>query len=79
MVMWTRNNGRFVSREWHEFRENARRTAFNVETFAQSDIIEYDLEGAGITGKDNPRTYIWDRSIDILDVNGYDVRDGDTK
>lgn len=79
MVKWRRNDGRFVDREYHTFRINARRTAFSPDLFAQSDFIRFDLDTAGITGEDNPRTYIWDRTVDLLDVNGYDVRQGDDR
>jgi hypothetical protein len=79
MVKFRKGPSKVLREDWHRFRQNARETAFHPELFADSDFIEFDLDTARITGEDNPRTYIWDRSIDLLDVNGYDVRDGDRR
>jgi len=63
-----------LDRRWHEFRQNARETAFSVEAFAPEDQVQYDLDTARITGEENPRTYIFSRSIDILGMNNIDIR-----
>jgi hypothetical protein len=51
------NGGRKVDSEWHEFRANARKTAFSKEEFSAIDQERHDLETAGITGEDNPESY----------------------
>jgi len=69
-----RNDGRFVDSDWHLFRENARQTANSPLEFAESDRVHYDLDTAGITGRDNNKNYVWDTSIDLFNINGTDVR-----
>jgi hypothetical protein len=75
--MWPRSDSlQAVNREWREFRVMARRTAFSPEEFGPSDRVQYDLDTAGITGADNPRTYTVDRPVtEEGDMNnGTDVR-----
>jgi hypothetical protein len=76
--MWARSeNLKTVNSEWHLFRINARRTAFSKEEFSESEQVEYDLDTADITGKDNPRSYTYDRPLNEPDGtpnNGTDVR-----
>lgn len=55
------NSGRYVSADWHEFRENARREAFSEEEFDPIQRERYDLDDAGITGEANPETYQTER------------------
>jgi GH25 family lysozyme M1 (1,4-beta-N-acetylmuramidase) len=64
-----------VDREFHEFRQRARQTGFNVDQFGDSEIAAYNLETARITGSDNPHSYRINRAIDFLAVNGTDVRE----
>jgi|APHM01.1.fsa_nt_gi hypothetical protein len=66
--------GKKVDRRWHKARISARREAFSIEEFSDEEIIRFDLDTAGITGKDNPRTYTVNRPIDLLDKNGLDLR-----
>jgi hypothetical protein len=40
-----------------ERRAQARREAMSVEEFGAIETEKYDLDTAGITGEDNPRTY----------------------
>ena len=67
-------SGKKVDRRWHKARISARREAFSVEEFSDEEIIRFDLDTAGITGKDNPRTYTVNRPIDLLNENGLDLR-----
>lgn len=60
--------------EWHEMRERARRTTFSLAEWSPEEITRWDLDTAGITGRDNPRTYRIDRPIDTLGENGADIR-----
>jgi hypothetical protein len=64
-----------VDREFHEFRQRARKTGFSVSQFGDSEIAAYNLETARITGADNPQTFRINRAIDFLSVNGTDVRE----
>lgn len=77
--MWSRSeNLKPINSEWHEFRARARRTAFSPEEFSEGDQIEYDLDTAGITGADNPRSFEVDRPLteEAGNMNnGFDVRD----
>lgn len=68
-----------IDREWHQFRIDARHSAFSINEFSQADIIKYNLTTARITGQENPRTYTINRPIDILGVNGTDIRDLPTR
>lgn len=72
------NGGRGVHAEWHEFRDEARRTAFSAEEFSEIDQERYDLDTAGITGEDNPETYQGDGALieTALTAEG-DLRDQD--
>jgi len=60
--------------DWHEFRENARKTAYSEDEFGEVDKVKYDLDTADITGRDNPRTYELHPAIDVLGVSGTDIR-----
>ena len=76
--MWARQEGlQAINEEWNEFRVNARRTAFNVDEFGEIEQVKYDLDTAGITGEDNPRSYTVKRPVNSADGNmnnGFDVR-----
>ncbi|UXF50639.1 hypothetical protein 7908G4C8_33 [Haloquadratum phage sp.] len=64
-----------VDKEWHKFRQSAREDAFSLGAFSNNDIIRYNLNTAGITGEDNPRTYTFTRQLDVFGRNGIDIRD----
>ncbi len=64
-----------VDKEWHQFRESARKSAFSIGAYSNNDIIRYNLDTAGITGEDNPRTFMFMRELDTLGENGIDIRD----
>lgn len=70
-------SARVVDREWHERRHEAREQAFNssLNIFSDKEKVKYDLDTAQIDGSDNPRTYLFNRTLDILGTNGTDVRD----
>jgi hypothetical protein len=76
MVLFDRTkSGKRIDSRWHSFREQARRTAVSPEEFAPSDRVHYDLDTAGITGKDNPRTYTHNRPTNLVYTNEIDVRE----
>lgn len=81
--MWKRSeNLKAVNAEWHLFRENARQIAFSKEEFSDSEQVEFDLDTADITGKDNNRNYQYSRpltSVDGTPNNGTDVRTLDNR
>lgn len=52
--------GQWVSRDFLEFRAEARRTAMSEEEFSPIERERYDLDTAGITGEANPSTYVTD-------------------
>ncbi|AHG00917.1 hypothetical protein HALLA_12095 [Halostagnicola larsenii XH-48] len=59
MTIFSRRDesARAVDGEYHAFRERARKTAFSEEEFDPIDQERYDLDDAGIDGRDNPDTY----------------------
>jgi len=67
---------RAVDAEWHRERQRAREQAFDssLSLFSDTEITKYDLGTAQIDGSDNPRTYTWDRPLDLFGINGTDVR-----
>lgn len=64
-----------VDKEWHKFRQSSREDAFSLGAFSENDIIRYNLDTAGITGEDNPRTFMFQRQLDTLGETGIDIRD----
>jgi hypothetical protein len=63
---------------WHRGRQDARERAFNSDLesqFSDTEITKFDLETAQIDGSDNPRTFTWDRPLDLFGINGTDVRE----
>jgi hypothetical protein len=76
--MWARQeNLQAIWSEWHENRAEARRNAFSINEFGPIDQTKYDLDTAGITGEDNPRTYTVDRPLNEVEGqqnNGTDIR-----
>lgn len=81
------NDGRPLDPEWHEFREQARRTAFSSEEFSDQERERFDLDddaerSAGITGEDNPDSYEGeDTRVEDIDgtVDPNDIREGPTR
>jgi len=76
--MWPQSeNLKRIRKDWHEFRIEARRNAFNVDEFGDTERIEYDLDTAGITGQDNPDSYDFNRPLDMEGTprNGRDIRE----
>lgn len=73
--MFRRSRGnKPLDSEWHEKRQEARKTAFSLAEFSQEEITRYDLDTARITGRDNPRTYEMDPAIDLLGTAKKDIR-----
>jgi len=66
-----------IDSEWHRQRQRAREQAFNssLSIFSDTEITKYDLDTAQIDGSDNPRTFTFDRPLDMFGINGTDVRD----
>jgi len=65
-----------IDSEWHRQRQRAREQAFNssLDIFSDTEITKYNLETAQIDGSDNPRTFTFDRPLDMFGINGTDVR-----
>ena len=74
-MKFRKNDGKFLTERYHQFREEARQTANSPEEFAESDRIEFELDDAQITGEDNAKNYRFARAIDLFGSNGTDVRD----
>ena len=70
------NDVRAVDADWHRQRQRARESAYNssLNIFSDTEIVKYDLETARIDGSDNPRTYMWNRALDVFGTNGTDIR-----
>lgn len=81
--MWSRQESlQYIWSEWHEQRAEARQNAFNVDEFSPTDRTKYDLDTAGITGEDNPRSYQVDRLLNEVEGqqnNGTDIRTLDNR
>lgn len=69
------DSGKAVDERWHAFRQKAKRIAFSPDEFSEVEKVRYDLDTAGITGRDNPRTFRMMRAMDALNQNGIDIRD----
>ena len=75
MVTFRRSpSGKAVDGEYHEQRRKARLTANTIGAFSDEEISRFDLETAGITGRDNPRTYHLDPAIDVFGSAKIDIR-----
>ena len=70
------NDARVTDSDWHKARQRAREAAFNssLNIFSEEERVKYNLETARIDGSDNPQTYTANRPIDLLGVNGLDLR-----
>lgn len=77
MVQFRRSpEARPLDKEWHRNRQRAREQAFNsdLDFFSDQERIEFELDTAQIDGSDNPLTYTIDRPINLLGMNGTDIR-----
>lgn len=76
--MWARQKSlEAIWSEWHENRAEARRHAFNLDEFGEIEKTKFDLDTAGVTGADNPRSFTVDRALNEVEGqmnNGVDVR-----
>lgn len=68
-------NLRAIDSRWHEFRQNARETAFDESEFGPIEKERYDLDTAGITGEENPRTYSIRDPTEVAGTDAFDIRD----
>lgn len=76
MVSFRQSNGqKAIDPEWHEFRVEARETAFSLAEFSPQEITRYDLDTARITGRENSRTYTVSRPVDELGEGSADIRE----
>jgi len=66
-----------IDEEWHETRHNARTFTFGLNDWGEEDIVKYDLDTAGITGRLNPRSFTIERPLDHFNANGTDIRELD--
>lgn len=57
MTLLPEADGKAIWSRWHEFRQEARRNAQSIDEFGAIEQELYDLDTAGITGRDNPETY----------------------
>ena len=71
------NDTRAVDADWHRQRQRARESAVNssLSIFSDEEIVKYDLDTARIDGSDNPRLFMWQRTIDLFGTNGTDIRE----
>ena len=71
------NDTRAIDADYHRGRQRARESAFNssLSIFSDAEIVKYDLETARIDGSDNPRLFMWQRTIDLFGTNGTDIRE----
>ena len=71
------NDVRVADSDWHRGRQRARESAFNssLSIFSDEEIVKYDLDTARIDGSDNPRTFMWQRTIGLFGTNGTDIRE----
>lgn len=76
MIFARSNEAKAVWEEWHEFREEARHEAMSKEEFSEIEQEKYDLDTAGITGAQNPRTWKGDPTApkEFVDPD-FDTRD----
>jgi len=68
---------RSVDAEWHRNRQRAREQAYNgdlISQFSPEEIVKYELDTARITGRENPRMYLFNRAYDLFGQNGTDIR-----
>ena len=67
---------RAIDTDWHRERQRAREQAYDgsLPLFSDVEITKYNLGTAQIDGSDNPRTFTWDRPLDLFGINGTDVR-----
>lgn len=71
------NDVRVADADWHRQRQRARESAYNssLSIFSDEERVKYDLESARIDGSDNPRLFMWQRTIDLFGMNGTDIRE----
>lgn len=74
-MKFRKNDGKYLTDDFYLFRENARRSSFHPETYAESDQIEYELDTARITGADTTRNFKYNRAVDVFGANGTDIRE----
>jgi hypothetical protein len=78
-MQFARSGGAKPTQEWwHRGRQDARERAFNSDLesqFSDTEIVKFDLDTAQIDGSDNPRLFMFNRTLDLFGINGTDVRE----
>lgn len=59
----TGNSGRFVSKEWHQTRHDARTKTFSLDDWGDIAIEKYDLDDVEIDRKHKKSAYITDANV----------------
>jgi hypothetical protein len=74
MVGFKRSEGmKPIDPEWHRVRQEARESTFSLAEWSDEEITRYDLDTARITGRENPRSYKFTPTVDILNEGGFDL------
>jgi hypothetical protein len=65
-----------IDERWHVARQTARESAFSLDEFGDIAIEKYDLDTARVTGRENPRSYTVEQSVeqDGITNSGTDIR-----
>lgn len=71
------DSGRFINKQWHRVRQEARETTMTLSEWGDVAQTKYDLDTVDFSGKQNDETYRFRHSVndDEIDVTGFDVRD----
>lgn len=74
-MMHHKGLGRFVTEDWHEFRQEARLYAHSEEEFSEIEQTRYDLDTAQIDGSDTIKRPINEPySEDAVNVEAHNPR-----
>jgi len=77
-MQFARSGGAKPTQEWwHRGRQRAREQAYSSDLesfFSDTEIVKFDLDTAQVDGSDNPRVFMWNRTLDLFGINGTDVR-----
>jgi hypothetical protein len=71
-------SARAADADWHKSRQEAREVAYSSDLdtfFSEEEIVKYNLDTARVTGRENPRLYIFRRTLDVFGINGTDIRE----
>lgn len=70
------NDGKFVNKEYHAFREIARTTAYKLEEFGDIEIEKYDLDNVDFDRSQKASTHITESMVEVEGgaQGGVDIR-----